>query len=145
MAFHRCPSAINKDFPLIESRLPRPCLLKVNVKLLFQLCLLLYEWWIRVGHNTFFGTTISSPLKWEDNLKKANHRLFFLRQMRKSGASKGCNVTVLQSGNRKCAHSLSNCMVHSPSSAQLQKELAVNSPAFLNYTTSTLSGQVFTL
>lgn len=47
----------------------------------------------RVDHFKFHGTTISSSLKWEDNVtniqKKAHQRLFFLRQLWKLGALRG--------------------------------------------------------
>ncbi|XDV31630.1 hypothetical protein PO909_002597 [Leuciscus waleckii] len=46
----------------------------------------------RVDSFRFLGTTISSSLKWDDNItnitKKAHQRLFFLRQLRKFGV--GC-------------------------------------------------------
>ncbi len=63
----------------------------------------------------FLGTTISQDLKWDNHIdsivKKAQQRLYFLRQLRKFKPATGAAETVLLCHHRVCPVFIYNCLV----------------------------------
>ena len=85
----------------------------------------------RVDSFTFLGTTISSSLKWEDNItnitKKAHQRLFFLRQLRKFGVACGGMLQFYRAAiERVLTFTVPVCYGNSTVQQRLQLDRIVN-------------------